>query len=84
MSVRRVAWPIYDIFETADGGQVFVGVVTDTQWKLFCAEFRLDALASDPALVTQAQRTQARDRVLPVVAAALRQAIDQIAARVKP
>ncbi len=74
MSVRRVAWPIYDIFETADGGQVFVGVVTDTQWKLFCAEFRLDGLASDPALVTQAQRTQARDRVLPVVAAALRHA----------
>lgn len=72
MSVRRVAWPVYDIFETADGGQVFVGVVTDTQWKLFCAEFDLPALADDPALATQAQRTQARDRTLPIVAAALR------------
>ena len=40
MSVRQVAWPIYDLFNTADGGQVFVGVVTDTQWRLFCAEFR--------------------------------------------
>ncbi len=72
MSVRRVAWPIYDIFDTADGGQVFVGVVTDTQWKLFCAEFGLSALADDPSLATQAQRTEARDRTLPIVAAALR------------
>ena len=26
MSVRQVAWPIYDLFETSDGSQVFVGV----------------------------------------------------------
>ena len=51
MSVRQVAWPIYDLFDTGDGGQVFVGVVTDTQWRLFCAEFALDALGADPALV---------------------------------
>ncbi len=56
MSVRQVAWPIYDLFDTADGGQVFVGVVTDTQWRLFCAEFGLSALADDPALATQALR----------------------------
>ncbi len=73
MSVRRVAWPIYDLFETSDGSQLFVGVVTDTQWRLFCTEFHLPGLLSDPALVTQAQRVMARERVLPIVAAALRQ-----------
>ena len=72
MSVRQVAWPIYDLFATADGGQVFVGVVTDTQWRLFCAEFGLPALAADPALATQGQRVAARAQILPVVGAALR------------
>ena len=73
MSVRRPAWPIYDIFETSDGGQVFLGVVTDTQWQVFCDAFGLHELATDPALGTKAQRTVARDRTLPIVAAALRQ-----------
>ena len=73
MSVRQVAWPIYDLFETSDAGQVFVGVVTDTQWRLFCTEFSLPDLAADPALLTQQQRVASRARVLPVVGAALRQ-----------
>ncbi len=71
MSVRQVAWPVYDLFDTADAGQVFVGVVTDTQWKLFCAEFDLGELADDPALLTQSQRVAARARVIPAVAARL-------------
>jgi len=69
MGVRRPAWPVYDIFDTADGGQVFVGVVTDTQWRLMCREFDLPELAADPALVTQAQRVAGRDRALPLIAA---------------
>jgi crotonobetainyl-CoA:carnitine CoA-transferase CaiB-like acyl-CoA transferase len=73
MSVRQVAWPIYDLFHTSDGSQTFVGVVTDTQWRLFCAEFNLPELAADPALATQPQRVAARSQVLPIVAAALRQ-----------
>ena len=72
MSVRLPAWPVYDIFETADGGQVFVGVVTDTSWPAFCAAFGLQALAEDPTLATKNQRVQARDRTIPVIAAALR------------
>ena len=73
MSVRQVAWPIYDLFETSDGERLFVGVVTDTQWRLFCTEFHLPDLLGDPALATQAARVGARPRVLPVVGAALRQ-----------
>ena len=71
MGVKRPAWPIYDIFDCADGGQVFVGVVTDTQWRLFCESFALEVLAGDTALSTQQQRVAERARVLPIVAAAL-------------
>jgi crotonobetainyl-CoA:carnitine CoA-transferase CaiB-like acyl-CoA transferase len=72
MSVRTPAWPVYDIFDTADGGQVFVGVVTDTQWPAFCGAFGLEDLAADPALATKGQRVQARARTIPRIAAALR------------
>ncbi|MBV9538193.1 MAG: CoA transferase [Acidisphaera sp.] len=68
MSERLVAWPVYDIFETADG-PLFVGVVTDTQWRVFCEAFELPELASDPTLATQRARLEARPRVLPVIGA---------------
>lgn len=76
MGVREPAWPIYDIFDTRGGGQVFVGVVTDGQWHLLCDAFALHGLAADPALSTQAERQAERSRVLPVVAAAFAQ-LDQ-------
>ena len=66
MSERMVAWPIYDIFNVADG-QVFLGVVTDTQWKLFCEAFGLPELLEDPRLITQTDRRAARGWVVPLV-----------------
>ena len=50
MSVRTSAWAVYDIFDSADGEQVFVGVVSDTQWRLFCEAFELTEFAEDRAL----------------------------------
>src|SRR4051794_13038633 len=49
MSVKRPAWGVYDIFQTKDG-QLFVGVVTDTQWEIFCREFGEPQLATDARL----------------------------------
>ncbi|GAN75804.1 CaiB/BaiF CoA transferase family protein [Acidisphaera rubrifaciens] len=72
MGTRDVAWPVYDLFDTADGGQIFLGVVTDTQWRVFCEAFGLDALLSDPELGTQAARRAARARTIPLIAEALR------------
>jgi crotonobetainyl-CoA:carnitine CoA-transferase CaiB-like acyl-CoA transferase len=72
MSTRTPAWPVYDIFETSDGGQVFVGVVTDTAWPAFCDAFGLDALKNDPTLATKQQRVGQRHRTIPAVAEALR------------
>jgi crotonobetainyl-CoA:carnitine CoA-transferase CaiB-like acyl-CoA transferase len=71
MTQRLPAWPVYDIFDTSDG-QLFVGVVTDTQWKLFCTAFGLDALAADSSLSTQAERVAGRERSIPVIAAAFK------------
>jgi crotonobetainyl-CoA:carnitine CoA-transferase CaiB-like acyl-CoA transferase len=68
MPDRVRAWAVYDVFQSSDGGQVFVGVVTDTQWKIFCDAFGLTHLLDDPALKTNPQRVQARDRIMPIVA----------------
>jgi crotonobetainyl-CoA:carnitine CoA-transferase CaiB-like acyl-CoA transferase len=71
MSIRRPAWPVYDIFDTADGEQMFVAAVTDGQWHAFCRAFGLDALLEDPELDSRAGRVAARDRTIPLIAAAL-------------
>jgi crotonobetainyl-CoA:carnitine CoA-transferase CaiB-like acyl-CoA transferase len=68
MPDRIRAWAVYDTFVTADDEQVFVGVVTDTQWKVFCEAFGRDDLLADPALRTNPQRVDARPRVIPIVA----------------
>jgi crotonobetainyl-CoA:carnitine CoA-transferase CaiB-like acyl-CoA transferase len=67
MPVRISAWAIYDVFETQDGEQVFVGVVSDSLWERFCAAFGLVELGADPRYRTNAQRVQARDTLLPQV-----------------
>jgi crotonobetainyl-CoA:carnitine CoA-transferase CaiB-like acyl-CoA transferase len=67
MTVRRAAWGIYDVFDTADGGQLFVAVVSDTQWGPFCDEFGLGALKADPELATNPLRCAARPWLIPAV-----------------
>jgi crotonobetainyl-CoA:carnitine CoA-transferase CaiB-like acyl-CoA transferase len=71
MPVRRGAWAIYDIFDTADREQLFVAVVSDTQWGPFCDMFGLPLFKSDPRFATNASRYAARDTMLPAVAAVL-------------
>jgi len=65
MPERPRAWSVYDTFETRDGEQVFVGIVSDTQWKLFCDAFDRPDLMEDPALATNAERFKARDQFMP-------------------
>jgi len=72
MSIRTPAWGVYDIFDTADGGQIFVAVVTDTQWAGFCRAFGFDDLAADPELTTNPMRVAARERLIPDLAARLK------------
>lgn len=65
MAVKTPAWGIYDIFPTKDGDRLFVGVVTDTQWEVFCREFGAAGLAADTRLKTNGERVKARDWLLP-------------------
>ena len=65
MPARISAWAVYDVFDTADDLQIFVGVVTDTQWRIFCKTFNLADFATDRSLDTNTQRVAARDRVMP-------------------
>jgi crotonobetainyl-CoA:carnitine CoA-transferase CaiB-like acyl-CoA transferase len=72
MSVKRPAWGVYDIFETADADRLFVGVVTDTQWDVFCREFGLEDLRSDPRLQSNGKRVKERSWMLPRLMEVLR------------
>lgn len=66
-------WPVYDIFDSAEPDQqVFVGVVTETQWRQFCEAFDLMHLLDDPGLQTPKQRADERPRILPHVQEAFR------------
>ena len=67
MPVRISAWAIYDVFETRDGEQVFVGVVSDSLWEKFCAAFELHELGANPEYRTNSQRVLARETLLPQV-----------------
>lgn len=77
MPDRIRAWAVYDTFTTSDNEQVFVGVVTDTQWKVFCESFNRTDLLADPALKTNPQRVVERPRVIPIVTALFAQLTKQ-------
>ena len=79
MPLREPGWGIYDIFETSDGERVFLAVVTDTQWRTFCAAFGLDELGAMETLATNRLRVEARDWLLPRLAAELKlRTLDEI------
>ena len=67
MPVRVSAWAIYDVFETSDNEQVFVGIVSDSLWVKFCEAFELRELAANVQFKTNSQRVLAREMLLPQV-----------------
>lgn len=67
MSVRRSAWAIYDIFHCANNEQVFIGVVSDSQWRIFCDAFGLEEFAQDQSLALNNGRVAQRECILPVI-----------------
>jgi crotonobetainyl-CoA:carnitine CoA-transferase CaiB-like acyl-CoA transferase len=73
MPEREHAWPIYDIFDTAGGERMFIGVVTEGHWQSFCREFGMTEFLDDPALRTTTDRIMARARIIPRVAEVIRQ-----------
>lgn len=71
MPEREFSWPVYDIFETSEGRQIFVGAVTEGQWVTLCNILGLSVLLDDPGLQSRMDQINARDRTIPVVAEAV-------------
>ncbi|MBN3845832.1 CoA transferase [Paraburkholderia sp. Ac-20342] len=65
MPSRISAWGIYDVFSVRDSEQIFLAVVSDTQWAIFCDAFGLADLKADARIATNNQRVQARDWLMP-------------------
>jgi crotonobetainyl-CoA:carnitine CoA-transferase CaiB-like acyl-CoA transferase len=65
MPARISAWAIYDVFTVLDGEQIFLAVVSDTQWKLFCEAFGFAEWAMDARLAANNDRVRARDWLMP-------------------
>lgn len=72
MPARISSWAIYDVFETADEDNIFVGVVSDTQWVAFCDAFGLPEMANNPDYATNPERVKRRDSLMPTVRALFR------------
>jgi crotonobetainyl-CoA:carnitine CoA-transferase CaiB-like acyl-CoA transferase len=68
MPARVSAWAIYDVFDCADGEQLFVGITSNAQWSAFCNAFDEAELDADPRLTSNEGRTAERAWLLPRVA----------------
>jgi crotonobetainyl-CoA:carnitine CoA-transferase CaiB-like acyl-CoA transferase len=67
MPARRGAWAVYDVFDTAGSGQLFIGVTSDQQWTRFVEEFGLQDLAADPRMATNVTRLAERAWLIPAL-----------------
>lgn len=56
-------WAVYDYFETVNGADVFIALVSDAQWERFAEAFDLADLLDDPDLQDEDGRVRARDRL---------------------
>jgi crotonobetainyl-CoA:carnitine CoA-transferase CaiB-like acyl-CoA transferase len=65
MPSRISAWAVYDVFEVRDKEQIFLAVVSDTQWESFCAAFGFADLKADLRLSSNNDRVRAREWMMP-------------------
>lgn len=64
MPNRISAWAIYDVFEFANGEQMFVAATGEGQWKALCQVLGQTALLDDQSLATNNDRVLQRPRLL--------------------
>jgi crotonobetainyl-CoA:carnitine CoA-transferase CaiB-like acyl-CoA transferase len=67
MPARISAWGIYDVFQVRGGEQIFLAVVSDTQWAIFCRAFDLPDLQADVRLATNNGRVTEREWLIPLL-----------------
>jgi crotonobetainyl-CoA:carnitine CoA-transferase CaiB-like acyl-CoA transferase len=82
MPARISAWGIYDVFSVRDGAQIFLAVVSDRQWSIFCNAFGFTDLLADLRLATNNDRVRARDWMMPLLHELLQEySADELAVR---
>ena len=67
MPARISAWAVYDVFQVKDDEQIFLAVVSNTAWALFCDAFGFADLKDDPRLQTNNDRVRAREWMMPML-----------------
>jgi len=65
MPERISAWGIYDVFTVRNAEQIFLAVVSDAQWKVFCDALGFSDLAADPVYATNNDRVRQRPGLMP-------------------
>ena len=72
MPARISAWGVYDVFQVQGGEQIFLAVVSDTQWAIFCRAFSFVDLQADARLKTNNDRVREREWLIPLLRERLR------------
>lgn len=67
MPARISAWAIYDVFMVKDEEQIFLAVVSNTAWAIYCDAFGFDDLKNDPRLQSNNDRVKAREWMMPIL-----------------
>ena len=67
MPSRISAWAVYDVFTVKNGEQIFLAVVSDTQWTIFCDAFGYADLKADVRLTSNNDRVRAREWMMPIL-----------------
>ena len=67
MPVRWSAWAVYEVMETSDAEQVFIGITSDNHWQRFCEKFGRPDLLADPEFKTNEDRVAAQEHLKPMV-----------------
>ncbi len=84
MPERGRSWSVYDLFETADGKQVFIGCTSEAHWRNLCRYFDLTGWQADPRLADNNRRVAARDWLLPALRERMRRlGADEVQARAR-
>ena len=72
MPSRISSWGIYDVFTVKNDEQIFLAVVTDTSWKIFCQIFGFQDLFADERITSNNLRVEAREWLIPELRARLK------------
>nr|WP_315210166.1 CaiB/BaiF CoA-transferase family protein [uncultured Albidiferax sp.] len=67
MPARISPWGIYDVFSVQGGEQIFLAVVSNSAWKVFCDAFDLADLQHDARLASNNDRVRAREWMMPLL-----------------